>query len=59
MDSSRILKETVKRAQAEVEKLMAEARSNQPDKAKLEHGLKVVKGDLCVLDIHIDTPGGT
>jgi hypothetical protein len=54
MDSSTKLKETVKKAQNEVTKLLAEARSNKPDRGKLETGLKEVQGDLSVLDIHLD-----
>jgi hypothetical protein len=57
MDSSKkILKETVERAQNEVKKLMAEARSNKPDKGKLETGLTEVQNELKVMDIHLDKP---
>ena len=56
MDSSKILKETVKRAQNEVKKLMAEARSSKPDKGKLETGLTEVQNELKVMDIHLDKP---
>ncbi len=54
MDPSKTLKETVKRAQDEVKKLMAEARTNKPDRGKLETGLKELQGNLSTIDIHLD-----
>lgn len=54
MDSSNRLKETVKKAEKEVAKLLTEVQASKPDRGKLETGLKEVQGDLKVLDIHLD-----
>lgn len=52
MASTRTLKATVKRAQKEVKKLLAQARADKLTKTKLETGLKEVENELKVLDIH-------
>jgi predicted RNase H-like nuclease (RuvC/YqgF family) len=53
MGSSKTLKKTVERAQKEIKKLLTEVRTSKPDTSKLETGLKEVKGNLKVLDIHL------
>jgi hypothetical protein len=53
MGSSKTLKQTVKRAQKEIKKLLAEVQASKPDTSKLETGLKEVQGNLRVLDIHL------
>jgi hypothetical protein len=45
-------KEIVKRAEKEVERLLAEMQTSTVDKRKLQHGLEEVQKDLKVLDIH-------
>jgi hypothetical protein len=52
MNSSKVLKDTVRRAQREVKKLLAEVRDEKPNKSKLVTGLKEVQNELKVLDIH-------
>jgi hypothetical protein len=52
MASTRTLKATVRRAQKEVRKLLAEARADKPNKTKLETGLEEVQSELKILDIH-------
>jgi hypothetical protein len=52
MASTRTLKATVKRAQKEVKKLLAQARADKLNKAKLETGLEEVENELKILDIH-------
>jgi hypothetical protein len=54
MASSKTLKDTVKRAQKEVKKLLTEVQTGKSDRSSLEHGLEVVEGDLKVLDFHIN-----
>jgi chromosome segregation ATPase len=53
MDSSKILKETVERAQREVKELLAEVQASKPDRSKLDTGLKELESNLKVLGIHI------
>ena len=55
MDSSKTLKETVKRAQEEVKKLLTEVQTGKPDTSRLEHGLEEVQSDLKILDIHLES----
>jgi hypothetical protein len=55
--SKKTLKETVERAQKEVEKLLAEAQTGKPDRKKLKAGLEEVQKDLKVVDWHLDRPG--
>jgi hypothetical protein len=50
------LKETVKRAQKEVEKLLAEVQAGNLDKNKLEGELKEVQKDMKIIDIHTGGP---
>ncbi len=57
MDSSNTLKETVERAQKEIEKLLAEVQTSNFNRTKLETGLKEVQNDLKVLDWHLDRDG--
>jgi cell division protein FtsB len=52
MDSSRVLKKTIKRAQKEVKELLAEVKATKHNMSKLETGLKEVRSALKVLDIH-------
>jgi hypothetical protein len=54
MASSKTLKDTVKRAQKEVKKLLTEVQTGKSDRSSLERGLEVVEGDLKVLDFHIN-----
>jgi hypothetical protein len=57
MGSSKTLKETVKRAQKEVKKLLEKTRLGELDMNRLETGLKEVRTDLKVLDFHLDKEG--
>jgi hypothetical protein len=47
------LKETVKKAEKEVEELLTEVKADKLDRRKLETGLKEVQSDLKILDIHV------
>ncbi len=58
MDSSKTLQETVERAKREVEALLAEVHAPKPDRAKMEHRLREVEGNLRTIDIHLHKPGG-
>ena len=53
MASSKILKETVERAQKEVKKLLTEVQTGKPDRSKLETGLKEVAGQPEMFSISI------
>jgi peptidoglycan hydrolase CwlO-like protein len=53
MASSKTLKDTVKRAQKEVKKLLTQVQSGKSDRSKLETGLEEVQDELKVLDIHL------
>jgi hypothetical protein len=55
MDSSKTLKEKVERARKEVKELLAETRASQPNKNKLETGLKELQGNLEFIDVHLDS----
>jgi septal ring factor EnvC (AmiA/AmiB activator) len=54
MGSSKTLKDTVKRAQKEVKKLLTEVETGKSGRSKLEAGLYEVKSDLKVIDFHLD-----
>lgn len=54
MASSKILKETVERAQKEVKKLLTEVQTGKSDRSKLEPGLKELENNINVLDFHIN-----
>jgi peptidoglycan hydrolase CwlO-like protein len=54
MASSKILKETVKRAQKEVKKLLRQVKTGKSERSKLQIGLEEVEGELNVLDFHIN-----
>ena len=53
MDSSKILKETVERAQKEVKELLAGVQASKLETSKLETRLEEVQSNLKILDIHI------
>jgi hypothetical protein len=54
MGTSKTLKETLERAQKEVKRLLEKTRLGKLDMNRLEIGLKEVRGDLKVLDFHLD-----
>lgn len=54
MASSQILKDTVKRAKKEVEKLLKDVQTGKSDPSRLEPGLKELQNNVNVLDFHIN-----
>jgi hypothetical protein len=54
MASSQTLKDTVKRAQKEVKKLLAEVQTGKSDRGRMEAGLEELGNNLNVLDFHIN-----
>jgi hypothetical protein len=54
MASSKTLKDTVKRAQKEVNKLLTEVQTGKSDRGRLETGLEEVQNNLNVLDFHLN-----
>jgi predicted nucleic acid-binding Zn-ribbon protein len=54
MASSQTLKDTVKRAQKEVKKLLTEVQTGKSDRSSLEHGLEELENNINVLDFHIN-----
>jgi predicted nucleic acid-binding Zn-ribbon protein len=54
MASSKTLKDTVKRAQKEVNKLLTEVQTGKSDRSRLETGLEEVQNNLNVLDFHLN-----